>query len=125
MSRTVLVIDDDCLVLDTAEMLLRDLGFRVWRATNGAEGLACFLAAPPDLVLADLIMPEREGIETIQAMRRLRPDARIVAMSGGGAIGREWVLDMATKLGADRALAKPFDSADLSAVIRQAMADAR
>ena len=122
MSRSVMV--DDRLALDTVEVLLRGVGFRVRQAANGAEGLACFRVEPPDLAQT-YIIPDREGIDTILEMRRLRPDARIVAASGGRTIGRDRLLDMAAKLGADRTLTKPFDIEELSAAIRQAMADAR
>jgi two-component system, chemotaxis family, chemotaxis protein CheY len=123
MSRAAMV--DDRLALDTVEVLLHGVGFRVRRAANGPEGLACFRIEPPELAQANIIISEHEGIETILEMRCLRPDARIVAASGGGAIGRDRLLDMTAKLGADRTLAKPFESEELSTAIRQAIADAR
>ncbi len=119
MSWTVLVIDDGWLEMDTVETLLRRQGFRMRRAANGAEELACFRPEPPDVVLADIIMPERGDIETILEMRCPRPEAPIVAVPRAGTTGRDRLL------GADCAFAKPFDREEPSAAIRQAMADAR
>jgi CheY-like chemotaxis protein len=119
MSRTVLVIDDDRLALHTVETLLRRQGFRVRRAANGAEGLACLRPEPADVVPADIIMPERGDIETIREMRCPRPEARTVVVPRAGTIGRDRLL------GADCALAKHFDREEPSAATRQAMADAR
>jgi FixJ family two-component response regulator len=66
-------------------------------------------------------MPEKEGLETILEMRRQRPTAKILAISGGARIGNVEVLDMAAKLGADCVLAKPFDDEELSDAIAKCL----
>jgi CheY-like chemotaxis protein len=122
MSARILLIDDDPDVLLAIEILLSHLGYTVETARNGREGLKMFRANAPDLVLTDIIMPEKEGIETIIEMRRLLPNARIVAMSGGGPMNRESLLDMTLKLGASDTLAKPCDDEQLARVIERVMA---
>jgi len=113
----VLVIDDEKPVLLTVATILVDAGYEVETAENGREGLALFNRSLPHLVLIDIIMPERDGIGAIIEMRRARADVRIVAMSGGGRLGNADFLKVATKLGADAALPKPFDDTELLAVI--------
>jgi DNA-binding NtrC family response regulator len=122
MNERILVIEDDPDALLAIEILLSHLGYKVETARNGREGLKMFRANAPDLVLTDIIMPEAEGIETIIAMRRLRPDARIVTMSGGGPMNRESLLDMTVKLGATEGLAKPFDDDQLAQVVERSLA---
>ena len=122
---TVLVIDDDADVRHSLELLLETYGFQVALARNGAQGLAAFRRIEPDLVLTDIVMPVQDGIETILTMRRERPDARIVAMSGRGAVGDADYIDIATRLGADAALPKPLESSKLMAAVQGLMAVAR
>jgi two-component system chemotaxis response regulator CheY len=115
---TVLVIDDEPAVRQSLEVLLGAYGFQVALARNGAQGLAAFRRIQPDLVLTDIIMPIQDGIETILILRRERPDARIIAISGGGPVGESDYVTMATKLGADAAIAKPFESGELMDTVR-------
>ena len=122
MNARILLIEDDPDALLAIEILLSQLGYQVETARNGREGLKMFRASAPDLVLTDIIMPEVEGIETIIAMRQLRPDAKIVAMSGGGPMNRESLLDMTVKLGATDSLAKPFDDDQLAQVVARSLA---
>lgn len=122
MNARILLIEDDPNALLAIEILLSHLGYTVETARNGREGLKKFRANAPDLVLTDIIMPEVEGIETIIAMRQLRPDAKIVAMSGGGPMNRESLLDMTVKLGATDSLAKPFDDDQLALVVARSLA---
>ena len=93
-------------------------------AADGRAGLAIFEKTAPALVLTDIIMPEQDGLGAIAEMRRARPDVRIVAMSGGGRVGNTDFLKLATKLGANAALPKPFDDTELLAVIGALLAPA-
>ena len=111
--RFILVIDDDPHLLNVVGGVLEDEGAQVSRANDGLEGLRTFAAEPPDLVVTDILMPNREGIETIVEMKRRHPGVKIVAMSGGARLGAENVLDLARQLGADATLSKPFASARL------------
>ncbi|HXP75916.1 MAG TPA: response regulator [Stellaceae bacterium] len=108
MRERILLIDDDIAVLRTLEIVLSDRGYDILTAKDGVEGLRVFRSARPDLVITDLIMPEKEGIETIVEMRRERPEAKIIAISGGGRTHNIGFLDIAATLGASAVLAKPF-----------------
>jgi CheY-like chemotaxis protein len=119
MTKQILVIDDDAAVRMTVHTILTDLGYSVICAVDGEEGMQLFRSLRPDLVITDIIMPKREGIETIIAIRRERPEAKIIAMSGGGRINCADLLSMARDLGANHAITKPFDIDGLTAVVNQ------
>jgi DNA-binding response OmpR family regulator len=119
----ILLIDDDEAVLAMMGTLLADHSYEVENAGDGNQGFRLFAANPPDLVITDIFMPNKEGFETIREMRRPRPDARIIAMSGGGRIRKTELLRMAMSLGADYGLAKPFDAEQLVGVIKSALGD--
>ncbi|MGH7123629.1 MAG: response regulator [Stellaceae bacterium] len=118
---TVLVIDDEPVIRQSLELLLETYGFQVALARDGAQGLAAFRRIEPDLVLTDIVMPNQDGIETILTMRRERPSARIIAMSGRGSVGNAEYIDIAARLGADAAIPKPFDPAKLIAAVQALM----
>ena len=105
----ILVIDDDDTVRLSLRMSLEDAGHAVEEARDGAAGLESLKNRPVDLVISDIFMPEKEGLETIDEIRHDYADIKIIAISGGGRIDPEDYLDIAKKLGADRALFKPFD----------------
>jgi DNA-binding response OmpR family regulator len=118
----ILVIDDDVMVRNTISKVLRHSGFEVIVAEDGVRGLASFRRERPDLVITDIIMPEKEGIETIIEMRREHPDTKIIAVSGGGRIGNADFLGMATSLGAAAVIAKPFLPEDLISQVKSCLA---
>jgi DNA-binding response OmpR family regulator len=109
----ILVIDDDCAARETIVQVLEEGGYEVTSAEDGRRGLVSFRREPPDLVITDIIMPEKEGIQTITEMRGERPDAKIIAISGGGRIGNTDFLRIARHLGAMDVIPKPFDPDDL------------
>ena len=114
----VLVIDDDADVRWVIARAVQSDGHTVTEAGDGQEGLRRFAEVPADLVITDILMPEREGIETIIELRRQRPDLPILAISGGSATtGREGLLESADLLGATRVLPKPFALDQLRAVV--------
>jgi DNA-binding response OmpR family regulator len=119
---TILVIDDDVVVRETFVQILEDKGYRVLAADNGSTGMALFRSEKPDLVITDIIMPEKEGIQTIMEMRDERADAKIIAVSGGGRIGNTDFLKIASQLGAVAVIAKPFDPDDFLARISACLA---
>ena len=109
MSRTkILIIDDDHHILLMVKKMLERAGFEVDLASNGNEGLELFQKMQADLVITDIIMPEKEGLETIREMKRLRSDLKIIAMSGGGKISADNYLETAKIFGANLVLEKPF-----------------
>ncbi len=122
MTKQILVIDDDAAVRVTIQTILVSSGYKVACAADGEEGVRLFLSLRPDLVITDVIMPVQEGFETILALRREQPEAKIVAMSGGGQIAGTDFLSMARGFGADHVMAKPFDADALIAVVERALA---
>lgn len=109
----ILVIDDDAMVRRMVGRVLASEGHDVVSAENGRRGMAAVHQQRPQIVVTDLIMPEQEGMETIVAIRRDNPDTKIIAMSGGVAVGNIDLLKMAQLLGADDVIEKPFRARDL------------
>lgn len=105
----VLVIDDDQAVRYTLDTILTAAGYEVMSAENGVAGMRLYRDTKPDLVITDIVMPDQEGIETIMEIRKADPDAKIIAISGGGRYGNGHFLELAMALGANASLAKPFD----------------
>jgi DNA-binding response OmpR family regulator len=103
---TVLVVEDDIVVRQTCTMLLEDEGFDVVTAIDGIDGLRKFHKLTPDVVLTDIIMPEKEGISLITDLRRGSKDVKIIAMSGGGRVGNMDFVTLATALGRKRRAAQ-------------------
>ncbi|HEX7037520.1 MAG TPA: response regulator [Pseudomonadales bacterium] len=109
----ILVIDDDASVREVVSEMLKLEGYDVTIAANGREAIRLLDALRFDLVITDLIMPEKEGIETIAEIRRTHARLPILAISGGGRIGPSDYLETARYLGADATLAKPFARQEL------------
>lgn len=114
----ILVVDDDDQFRRMVQRTLERAGYQVEPAANGREALQRFAASPADLVLTDLVMPEKEGLETIMELRRLWKTPRIIAMSGGGRCSPDEYLDAARVLGVAATLEKPFATRDLLAAVR-------
>jgi len=108
----ILIIDDDVGMRRTASRILRRGGHKVVEAGDGVEGLCIFRTELPDIVVSDIVMPKKEGIETIVELRRENPALLILAISGN-LTGSTNYLRFAERLGANRTLAKPFRAADL------------
>lgn len=109
----VLIIEDEPQLLSALGHAFRRAGAYTVLASNGADGLKRFPAAQPDLVITDIIMPEREGVETLMAIKAARPCVPVLAISGGGRTPAGEFLTLARGLGADAVLAKPFRSRDI------------
>ena len=115
----ILLIDDDEDTRAVLEELLSSAGHEVVTAADGKEGLAQFRAAPADLVITDLFMPNQEGLETISHLRRDFPDALIIAMSGNTVAGM--MLSIAKRLGAVEVLQKPFFPRELMSMVEKVL----
>jgi CheY-like chemotaxis protein len=114
----ILVIDDDNDVRHMVKEMLVRVGHDVTEAVNGQEGLRMFAERPADLIITDIFMPEKEGIETIREVKQDFPEVIIIAMSGGiAAMDSSVTLRGAKKLGADRTVPKPIDRDELLAVV--------
>lgn len=109
----VLVVDDDLKLCQFMMTLLTGAGHDVREAHDGEEALEMQAESPADVVVLDLIMPVKEGIETMAELRRKYADVGIIAVTGGGIVSPEEHLNWAKKFGADRFLRKPFESDEL------------
>ncbi|HEX3699351.1 MAG TPA: response regulator [Phenylobacterium sp.] len=120
----VLVVEDDAELLQLISRVLTAAGHTVLTAGNGEAGLRLFRAEPPDAVVCDIVMPDRDGIELIPEMRRLQPNVKLIAISGRQMIGALDVLSLARRMGADATLAKPFAMDALSGIVDSLLAGA-
>lgn len=109
----ILVIDDEDLVRMTVSQMLERDGHTISEAADGQKGLVMLRENPVDLVITDILMPNKEGMETITELRQIYSGLKIIAMSGGGRIRNTGFLSVAEKLGADAVLSKPFRSQQL------------
>jgi len=119
---SILIIDDEEDIRQILAALLKRAGHTVREAANGMEGLKLYREHPADLVITDLVMPEKEGLSTIMELRGQHPAVRIIAMSGGLAHDPKLYLNMAQKLGADHVLRKPFQIEDLQEAVTATLA---
>lgn len=113
----ILVIDDEKLLRQTIRRMLESAGHEVIEAEDGRAGVAAFAKYELDAVITDIIMPQKEGIETIREIRAANPTIRIVAISGGGGNQNMEFLRLAGKLGATVTLAKPIRKEELLASV--------
>ncbi len=115
----ILIIDDDDQIRRMLRKTLEHAGYKVMDAPNGKEGIRIYRENPADLIITDIIMPEKEGLETIMDLRREFPEVKIIAISGGGHIGPETYMEMAEKVGAQRTLSKPLEREKLLSTIKE------
>jgi DNA-binding response OmpR family regulator len=108
----ILVIDDEPSILLMIKKMLEKAGHDVEMAINGKEGMLIFEKNKADLLITDIIMPEKEGLETIVEMRKKYPDLKIIAISGGGRISADGYLPGAKLLGANMVFQKPLIQKD-------------
>ena len=117
--KRILVVDDNEDLRSTIQALLRADGFDVAVAGNGQAAIALHQSQPADVVITDLFMPDKDGIETIVELRKLSPQLKIVAISGWTSAQGSDYLQVAREIGAAVTLQKPFDPQELSRVVRQ------
>ena len=104
----IIVFDDEPSILNMIKKMLERAGHDVEVALNGKEGMALFKKFKPDMLITDIIMPEKEGLETIFELRKKHSDLKIIAISGGGRIGPDGYLPSAKLFGADVVFQKPL-----------------
>lgn len=119
MKKRILVIDDDVQFRAMIVEMLERKDYTVYAAGDGEEGLHIWQELKPDLVITDIIMPNREGIETIIELKRKDKEVKIIAISGGGRIDAKDNLHSAKLLGATLTLTKPFDNTKLIEAVQQ------
>lgn len=120
MNRNLLIIDDEASVRKIISDNMKMSGYQVASAAGCDEGLALINpASPPGLVITDIIMPQKSGIEVIAEIRKHHPSVKIVAISGGGKINEtdDDLLEKASEAGAHAVLAKPLDLDELEKTI--------
>ena len=118
MARILLIEDDDQMRKMLRQMLERS-GYEVDEAADGRVGINLHKESPADLIITDLIMPDKEGIETILELKQGYPELKIIAISGGGQLDPEAYLRMAQRAGALHTLAKPFEREDLLYAVKE------
>jgi CheY-like chemotaxis protein len=117
----VLVIDDNDGLRAVVRLTLETAGHEVIEAADGRQGLVLLGARGPDVMVTDILMPTKEGLETIREARAARPLLAIVAMSGGGGMESLDLLRIALEFGADKVLEKPFRSAELRDAVAEVL----
>ena len=110
---SVLVIDDEDSLRAALRRNLQKSGYQVVEASEGRQAIQLLASSQVDLVLIDIFMPGKEGLETIRELRKSYPNIPVIAMSGGGSKGMADVLHVAKVFGARRALLKPFTGQEL------------
>ena len=116
---SVLVIDDDAEVGEAVRRILQRAGFVVSAVMSSEQGLKIAAEQPVDVVITDIIMPDKEGLEVIMELSQEKPRPKIIAMSGGGMMEPRTYLSLAEKLGADEVIQKPFRPAELLALVEK------
>lgn len=109
----ILIADDDAQIRLLLRRILEHAGHTIREASDGEEAARLARQNPPDLLITDLLMPNREGLETIMEFAAIAPRTKIIAISGGGCRNNLDFLSVAQKLGASRTVRKPFGPEDL------------
>jgi len=106
--KRILIIDDEPTALELLRRIVSSAGYDTVLAANGEDGISRFQELPCDLVITDMVMPVKDGLQTILDLRADFPDIPVIAISGGGAISKERYLAVASYLDHVITIAKPF-----------------
>ncbi len=117
----ILIIDDESQIRSMLRLMLERVGYEVMEAADGMEGIRQYRDNPADLIITDLIMPNKDGIGMIIELKKEFPEIKIIAMSGGGVNRPEGYLDGAKKLGATRTLTKPIDRDEMLTAVKETL----
>ena len=117
----ILIIDDESQIRSMLRLMLERVAYEVIEAEDGMEGIRQYRDNPADLIITDLIMPNKDGIGMIIELKKEFPQVKIIAMSGGGVNRPEGDLDGAQKLGATRTLTKPIDRDEMLNAVRETL----
>lgn len=115
----ILLVDDDQELCDLLARNFRRVGCHIDSCHDGATGLRHFQESTYDVVVLDIIMPDKEGIEIILEMKSIHPEVPIIAISGGGRMNSEFVLQLAKGVGADACMEKPFKTDEILKVAQE------
>ncbi len=122
---TILVIDDDPIMRETISDILSLQGYKVILASSGVQAMLHLQNVSVNLIITDVIMPDKDGIEVIMVATKEYPQVKILAISGGGYISADNYLKMASSLGAHSTLVKPFDIDDLVGKVNNLIGNVR
>lgn len=114
-----MIVEDDAALRELLRDSLEKRKYTVITAADGREALARFRPSVVDLVITDLLMPEEDGLMVIMKIREVKPATRVIAISGGGRAGPGSYLLMASKLGADHIMSKPFLPSELVQKVKE------
>lgn len=117
--KRILIIDDEPTALRVLRKILEFEGYEVLEAANGEEGVELFQQDPCDLVITDMVMPIKDGLQTILDLREEAPDLPIIAVSGGGNISKERYLAVAGYLEKVMTIAKPFSVETITGAVKE------
>ena len=119
---TILVVDDDQTIRALLREILNNEGHHILEAIDGKQGMKQFQATRPDLVITDILMPEKDGVELIMELQESDQNVKIIAMSGGGrGLDAEFNLRIAKDFGAVQQLEKPFTRQAVLGAVRRAL----
>lgn len=116
MKRTILVVDDSAYMRGVIKRMLAPLGATVFEAADGNAAVASYKLNKPDVVLLDIVMPVKSGIDALREIRAADPAARIVIVS---AVGQDLIIKEALAMGASGFIVKPFDEPQMQDVVRK------
>ena len=116
---TILVVDDDDQMRKMLRGALERKGYTVIEAENGVSAMSLQRATPADLVITDIIMPEKDGIDTMKELQVEFPDVKVIAISGGKRGGPQNYLMLAEMYNAARTFAKPFDLEEMLTAVEE------
>jgi len=127
--KTILVVDDAEIVRLSISSLLAENGYQVLTANNGLEAMAVIADDTVDLIITDILMPEMDGIELLQQLKKSASVSKVIAISGGGSMKKDTnptllYLSLAMEMGANRVLAKPFSDDEIINYVRELLDDA-
>ena len=117
----ILIIDDEPQIRSMLTLMLEREGYEVIEAPDGVAGIKEYRQNPVDLIITDLIMPNKDGIGMIIDLKKEFPDVKIIAMSGGGLNKPDGYLKGAKKLGAACTLTKPIDREEMLKVVKDTL----
>ncbi len=119
----ILVIDDEPYILMMLKKMLEKVGHEVDMAINGEEGMELFNKFHADLIITDIVMPEKEGLETIRELKKKHPELKVIAISGGGRVDSKEYLESARLFGASRIFKKPFKQKEIIDAVEELLSE--
>ena len=118
----VLIVDDDLQIRKVFSKLIEAEGHKVWVAEDGNQGLKELAKRPIDLIISDILMPDKDGLEMIDEVKKTYPNIKIIAISGGGQISSKEYLNLANHMGVVKSIPKPIMRNELIKTIKEVLA---